>query len=126
VFARDLFEVLQERFPENKTSYSEIAEVLAGYPVGVEESTSPDGTVTSRVYVYLLTEFDGFCVYFGTTDLHSEIIERVYASSLGSGPSPTTCGSQELRMMPRPFLLEATPESVPATSVPGDTPVSTP
>jgi len=103
VLASDLVPVLQERFPPNKTFYSEVAHVLKGYPVEVEESITPDGIVTSRRYVYLLTEFDGFCVDF-YTDLQTELVKRIGSSSIGSGPTPATCGSEKLRAQPRPFL----------------------
>jgi hypothetical protein len=103
-FAADLAHILEEKFPIGQTSYSEIAETLKGYPVEVQESKSTQGTVTSKMYVYLLTEFDGFCVFFGTTDLQREKIERIFSSSVGSGPTPTTCGSLKLREQPRPWL----------------------
>lgn len=104
VYAADLVPVLEEHFPVNQTFYSEVAEVLNGYPVEVENTKTPDGTITAKRYVYLLTEFDGFCMYFSTTDLQSERVERIYSSSLGSGPTPTTCGSLKLREQPRPWL----------------------
>lgn len=110
VLALDLLRVLQERFPVNETPYSKVAEVLSGYPVEAEESITPDGTVTSRAYVYLLTEFDGFCVYFDV-DLETGMVTRINSSSLGSGPSPTVCGSLNLRSEPRPFLPTSTPQS---------------
>jgi hypothetical protein len=103
-FAVDLAHVLEEKFPVNQTFYSEVVEVLNGYPVEVENTKTPDGTVTARRYVYLLTEFDGFCTYFSTTDLQSERVERFYSSSVGSGPTPTVCGSAKLREQPRPWL----------------------
>jgi hypothetical protein len=84
VFAADLVPVLEERFPVNQTPYSEVAAVLKGFPAQAEESKLPDGTVTSRVYAYLLTEYDGFCVYFGIRDIQSEIVERIFSSSIGS------------------------------------------
>lgn len=113
VRAIQLVQVLQARFLSKETRYSEIAKDLSGYPVEAEESTLPDGTVTSRAYVYLLTEFDGFCVYFYIRDLQTEVVDRISSSSVGSGPSPTVCGSNRLRAQPRPFLKTATPTSVP-------------
>jgi hypothetical protein len=77
VFAKDLIPIVEQRFPVNTTSYSEVAKTLDGYPVAVEGSKSPDGIVSSRTYVYSLTEFDGFCVYFVMNDVQSEMVERV-------------------------------------------------
>lgn len=104
VFAADLVPALEQRFPVNQTPYSEVAKVLQGYPVQTEESKLPDGTITSRTYVYLLTEYDGFCVAFDMHDIQSEIVERIYSSSIGSGPTPDTCTSSEVREQPRPWL----------------------
>jgi hypothetical protein len=103
-FAADLARILEGRFPVNQTFYSEVAGALNGYPVEVENTKTPDGTITAKRYVYLLTEFDGFCMYFSTTDLQSEKVEKIYSSSVGSGPTPTTCGSLKLREQPRPWL----------------------
>jgi hypothetical protein len=103
-FSADLAHALEEKFPVNKTFYSEIAEILNGYPVEVENTKTPDGTITSRRYVYLLTEFDGFCVDFYVRDLQTEVVDRIDSSSVGSGPTPTTCGSLKLREQPRPWL----------------------
>lgn len=110
VLALDLLRALQERFPVNETPYSEVEEALSGYPVEVEESKTPDGTVTGRRYVYLLTEFDGFCVYF-YTDLQTGTVTRIGSTSIGSGPSRTVCGSLRLRSQPRPFLPTLTPQN---------------
>jgi len=77
VFAKDLIPIVEQRFPANTTSYAEVAETLDGYPVGVEESKLPDGTVTGRSYVYLLTEFDGFCTEFVMNDIQAEMVERI-------------------------------------------------
>jgi hypothetical protein len=104
VFAADLVPVLEERFPVNQTPYSEVADVLRGYPVRTEESKLPDGTVTSRGYAYLLTEYDGFCVYFSMHDIQTEIVERISSSSIGSGPTRTTCMPSEILEQPRPWL----------------------
>ncbi len=103
-FAVDLARVLEEKFPVNQTFYSEVAEVLNGYPVEVENTKTPNGTITSRRYVYLLTEFDGFCVDFYIRDLQTEVVDRIDSSSVGSGPTPTTCGSAKLREQSRPWL----------------------
>ncbi len=100
----DLARVLEEKFPVNQTFYSEVAETLKGYPVEVENTRTPDGNITSRRYVYLLTEFDGFCMYFSMTDLQSERVEKIYSSSVGYGSPPTVCGSLKLREQLRPWL----------------------
>jgi hypothetical protein len=110
VLASDLLRVLQQQFPEEETLYSEVEQVLEGYPVEAEESKTPDGTVTSRRYVYLLTEFDGFCVYF-YTDLQTGMVTRIGSSSVGSGPSRSVCGSSDLRAQPKPFLSTSPPQS---------------
>jgi hypothetical protein len=102
VFAADLVPALEQRFPINQTPYSEVAEVLRDYPVQAEESKLPDGTVTSKRYAYLLTEYDGFCVDF-YVDVNSNMIKRIGASSIGSGPTPDTCTSSEVRAKPRPW-----------------------
>jgi len=117
VLAADLLRALQERFRVGRTPYSEVEAALAGYPVEVSESKTPDGTVTSRRYVYLITEFDGFCVYF-YTDLQTGAVTRIGSSSVGSGPTPTVCGSLDLRSQPRPFLPTATPQSESTPSSP--------
>jgi hypothetical protein len=105
VFAADLVPLLEERFPVNQTPYSEVAEVLRGYPVDAQESKMPDGTVTSRTYAYLLTEYDGFCVYFGIHDVQADMVSRIYTSSVsGSGPTRTTCMPSEILEQPRPWL----------------------
>ncbi len=114
VLAVDLLRTLQERFPVGETAYSEVEAVLSGYPVEAEESVTPDGTVTGRRYVYLLTEFDGFCVYF-YTDLQTGAVTRIGSTSIGSGPSPTVCGSLDLRSKPRPFLSTPTPQGTSPT-----------
>ncbi len=103
MFAADLVPALEERFPVNQTPYSEVAEVLKGYPVQADESKLPDGTVTSKRYAYLLTEYDGFCVYFSIRDVQSDIVARISSTSIGSGPSRNTCTSSEVRAQPRPW-----------------------
>jgi hypothetical protein len=104
VLTKDLLPVLQEKFPINQTPYSVVAETLKGYPVEVEESTLPDGTVTSRAYAYLLTEFDGFCVDF-YVDIQTNIVKRIGSSNpSGSGPTSDVCISREVRERPRPWL----------------------
>lgn len=110
VLAVDLLYALQQRFPVNETPYAEVEAVLEGYPVEAEESITPGGTITGRTYVYLLTEFDGFCVYFDV-DLQTGIVTRLNSSSIGSGPTRTVCGSLDLRQQPRPFLPTITPEN---------------
>jgi len=102
VFAADLVPVLEQRFPVNQTPYSEVAKVLQGYPVQSEESTLPDGTITSKRFAYLLTEYDGFCIDF-YVDVSSDMVKRIGASSIGSGPTPDTCTSSEVRAQPRPW-----------------------
>jgi hypothetical protein len=91
VYAPDLLPVLERKFPLYTTPYTQVAQTLAGYPANVEESKSPDGTVTSKRYVYLLTNFDDFCVYF-YVDLQSEIVDRIDATKIGSGSVPGPCG----------------------------------
>jgi hypothetical protein len=104
VFAADLVPALEQRFPVNQTPYSEVAKVLQGYPVQTEESKLPDGTITSRTYAYLLTEYDGFCVYYTMTDIQNEFVGRIGSTSIGSGPIPDACASSETRAQPRPWL----------------------
>jgi hypothetical protein len=106
VFAADLVPVLEERFPVNQTPFSEVAAILKGYPVQAEESKLPDGTVTSKRYAYLLTEYDGFCVYFSIRDVQSDIVARISSTSIGSGPTRDTCTSSEVRAQPRPWQLK--------------------
>jgi len=94
VTVEDLMPVLLKRFPESKTAYREVATALQGFPVAIEESTSPEGQVTGRVYAYLLTQFEGFCVYF-VVDLETNIVTRVgntKAPGIFDGPIPTRCG----------------------------------
>ncbi len=94
VATEDLMAVLRKRFPENKTSYEEVAKVLQGFPVVVEESINPEGEVTSRTYAYLLTQFEGFCVYFDV-DLVTNTtirIDNIKAPGVFDGPIPTRCG----------------------------------
>lgn len=79
VYAKDLVPIIEQRFPENQISYPEVAEALQGYPFSIDEAKLPDGTVTSRGYEYLLTEFDGFCIGFGISDLQTNIVTRVYS-----------------------------------------------
>lgn len=105
VLTKDLLPVLQQRFPTGQTLYSEVAEVLKGYPVQVEETKSPNGTVVSLRYNYLLTEFDGFCIEIEVRDPQSGIVSRIYSSNpSGSGPTSDTCTSTEVREQPRPWL----------------------
>ncbi|CAG1007439.1 hypothetical protein ANAEL_03536 [Anaerolineales bacterium] len=105
-YVADLVPVLEERFPVNQTPYSEVADLLQDYPVQVEESKLPDVTVTSKRFAYLLTEYDGFCVYFSIRDVQSEIVARISSTSIGSGPTRDTCTSSEVRAQPRPWQLK--------------------
>jgi hypothetical protein len=91
VYAPDVLPTLEKKFPLYTTPYTEVAQILAGYPVSAEESNALDGTVTSRRYVYLLTNFDDFCVAFDV-DLRSGMIDRIYGSQIGSGSTPGPCG----------------------------------
>jgi hypothetical protein len=109
VYAKDLVPIIEQRFPENQTPYSEVAEVLQGYPFSIDESKLPDGTVTSRTYEYLLTEFDGFCIRFSIRDLQSEIVSRVYTVW------NDTCGPARGHPgLTRPWFSKPTPERSPA------------
>ena len=78
VYANDLIPIVEQRFPENQILYSEVSEVLSGYPFSIDESKPPGGPVTSRTYEYLLTEFDGVCMRFSIRDLQTGIVSRVY------------------------------------------------
>lgn len=94
VVTTELVEVVERRFPINKTLYEEVAQTLQGFPVAVEESVSPEGEVTSRSYAYLLTQFEGFCVYFDV-DLKTSIVTHVdntKAPGVFDGGIPTRCG----------------------------------
>ena len=71
-----LMQVVEQRFPINRTSYAEVATALQNFPVAVEESKSPAGAVTSRSYAYLLTQFRGFCTYFDV-NLDTQVVERI-------------------------------------------------
>lgn len=67
---------------------------MQGFPVAIEESKSPEGDVTGRSYAYLLTQFEGFCVYFDV-DLKTNIVTRIgntKAPGIFDGPIPTRCG----------------------------------
>jgi hypothetical protein len=83
---------IREVFPEGRTTYPEVERLLGHYPHLVEESLHPDGTIVSRRYVYGLTEYEGACISFYISLDGREIVDRIGASGLGSGPSPTTCG----------------------------------
>ncbi|MBM4429709.1 MAG: hypothetical protein FJ026_05075 [Chloroflexi bacterium] len=94
VSAGDVVTAVAERFPVNKTRYKEVAQALDGFPVCVEESRLPRGEVTGRSYVYLLTQFEGFCVYFDV-DLETNIVDRIgntKAPGIFDGPIPEKCG----------------------------------
>ena len=94
VTVEELMPVLLKRFPENRTAYKEVATALQGFPVAIEESKSPEGDVTGRSYAYLLTQFEGFCVYFDV-DLKTNIVTRIgntKAPGIFDGPIPTRCG----------------------------------
>jgi len=94
VATEDLMAVLRKRLPENKTSHEEVAKVLQGFPVVVEESITLEGEVTSRGYAYLLTQFEGFCVYFFVNLVTNTItrIDNTKAPGVFDGPIPTRCG----------------------------------
>jgi len=94
VTTTELMQVVKQRFPVNRTTYPDVATALQDFPVAVEESKSPTGTVTGRRYAYLLTQFRGFCTYFNV-NLNTQIIDRIYntqAPGLSDGPIPEVCG----------------------------------
>jgi len=94
VTTTELMQAVTQRFPVNRTTYPEVAVALQGFPVAVEESKSPAGTVTGRSYAYLLTQFRGFCTYF-VVNLDTQAVERVdntKTPGLSDGPIPEVCG----------------------------------
>lgn len=94
VTTTELMQAVTQRFPVNRTTYPEVAIALQNFPVVVEESKSPTGTVTGRRYAYLLTQFRGFCTYFNI-NLDTQIIDRIYNTQvpgLSDGPIPEVCG----------------------------------
>lgn len=94
VTTTELMQTVQQRFPVNRTTYSEVATALQDFPVVVEESKSPTGMVTGRRYAYLLAQFRGFCTYF-EVNLDTQTVNRIYntkAPGLSDGPIPEVCG----------------------------------
>lgn len=94
VMISDLYLILEERFPIDSTPYEAVAQALRDFPVVVEESTLPDGTVTGRTYAYLLTQFEGYCSYF-YVDLEKNTVNRIdnsKAPGMFDGPTPVKCG----------------------------------
>jgi len=92
---QDVFNKIKEIFPVNETSYDKVAEKLEEFPNSTEESRRPDGTLVSLRHVYRLTEYEGACIYFQIDLDDKNTVTRIYATSLGSGPTPTACGSLE-------------------------------
>jgi hypothetical protein len=92
VMHQDIVEKVKEVFPINETTYDEVEARLGDFPHSLEETRQPSGTLVGLRQVYRLTEYKGACIYFQISLDASKTLERIYASSLGSGPSPTTCG----------------------------------
>lgn len=92
VMHQGVVEKVREVFPVGKTSYDEVEAKLGDFPHSVEESRQPDGTLVGLWNVYRLTEYKGACIYFQISLDDNETIEKISSTSLGSGPSPTTCG----------------------------------
>jgi hypothetical protein len=91
----DVFAKVKEVFPINQTTYDEVEARLGDFPHLVEESRQPDGTLVGLWHIYRLTEYRGACIYFQIDLKDNRTIEKIGATSLGSGPSPTTCGPSE-------------------------------
>lgn len=92
---QDVFAKVKEVFPVNRTTYDEVEAKLGRFPHVAEESRQPDGTLVGLWHAYRLTEYQGACIYFQISLKDSRTIEKIGATSLGSGPGPTTCGPSE-------------------------------
>lgn len=92
---QDVFDKINEIFPVNETFYEEVEAQLGDFPHAIEESRQPDGTLVGQRYVYRLTEYEGACIFFYINIDDNKTVERIGATGLGSGPSPTTCGPSE-------------------------------
>lgn len=92
---QDVFAKVKEVFPIDLTTYDEVEAKLGAFPHAVEETRQPDGTLVSLRYVYRLTEYEGACISFYVTLDNNRTVERIGATSLGSGPGPTICGPSE-------------------------------
>ena len=94
VTTTELMEAVTQRFPVNRTASADVTAALRNFPMVIEESKLPTGTVTGKTYAYLLTQFRGFCTYFNV-NLDTQIIDRIWntkAPGLSDGPIPEVCG----------------------------------
>lgn len=93
VYHRDVASAVEEAFPPGRTTYTEVEVKLGSFPHERQESRLPDGTLTSLVYAYQLTEYEGACVYF-VLDINTQVIKRIGRTTLPGpfdGPIPTRC-----------------------------------
>lgn len=94
----DVFETIEDEFPVDETSYSEVEAKLGTFPHIKNESTGLNGEIIALWYDYGLTEYEGACIFFEISLEDQNTIKRILSSSpgrSGSGWNSVTCGPFE-------------------------------